>query len=172
MTTIIRSQYIWINLALLAGFCLFASLTPVEHVLVLTNSFVLCAAAGAAIRYLPLAIQTIRGEHSAAAQHVAIGIVMASGFSAVWRLWSLIWLQGGRVDGMVQNDIVAALQFGLAIGLLFHVSVPRQDGRYPYWRLFFIGGIITASLVLSAAIIWLNIDTSPLVALVLPYIPR
>lgn len=172
MRLLLRNRHPWIILALFAGFWALASFVPVDQVLVLSNSFVLCAAAGAAIRYVPLALHALRRGGSAAAQHVAIGIVLASGFSAIWRVWSLIWLRGGRIDGMVTNDVVAFMMFGLAIGLCYHISVPGRNGRLPWWRVIFISAIVICSLMLSAALIYWEIDTAPLVAFMLPYIPR
>jgi hypothetical protein len=172
MRLLLRNRHPWIILGLFTGFWVVASFVPVDQVLVLCNSFVLFAAAGAAIRYVPLALHALRKGGSAAAQHVAIGIVLASGFSAVWRVWSLIWLRGGRADGMVTNDVVAFMLFGLAVGLCYHISVPGRNGRLPWWRIIFVSSIVACSLLLSAALIWWDINTAPLVGLMLPYIPR
>jgi hypothetical protein len=172
MRLLLRNRHPWIILFLFAGFWVFASFAPVDYVLILCNSFVLFSAAGAALRYFPLAVQALRKGASAAAQHVAIGIFLVSGISAIWRIWSLIWLKGGRVDGMVTNDVVAFMLFGIAVGLCYHISVPGRNGRMPGWRVIFISSIVGCSLLLSAALIWLEVDTSPLVGFMLPYVPR
>lgn len=172
MRLLLRSRHPWLITALFAGFWVAASIVPVEAVLLLTNSFVLFAAAGAAIRYLPIAWRVLRIRGSAAAQHVALGIVLASGFSAVWRIWSIMWLQGGKDGAFVNNDLVAFFQFAIAIGLCYHISVPNRDGRMPYWRVAFISGIVVASLALAGALIWTDPDTTWVVQAIIPWLPR
>ena len=172
MRVLIRSKHVWIHLILFVGFCLFASFVAVEKVLTLTNCFVLVAATVCAFRYFVLAVRAIRRRQSVQAQYVAIGIAEASSASAGWRIWSLVWLYGGQIPAFVQNDIVAAFQFAIAIGLTYHISVPREDGSWTRWRLAVVAGVVVGTLVLAGALVWLDPDTTWIVKTIVPLIPR
>jgi hypothetical protein len=140
--------------------------------LMLSNSLLLVASIVVGFFYIPVAWRAIRDGESATIQHLALGITLAWCFSGLWRALSLIWLNSGQPLALVNNDVIALCQAGVALGALYHVSSPGALGVSYKRRVAVVAGIVAAAFGFAAWMTWAPPDMRPLAEAIIPLLPR
>ena len=173
MKRLVRSSHFAVPIMLGALFWLTAMVMPNRIVLLLTNSLVLVGSIAVCVFYTPSAIKLVRTRPEDPVIHLVLGICYAWGFSAIWRLWSLLWLTSGQEEWMVNNDLIGFLQAGVFLGACYHLTSPgaiRPD--IPALRWLIPAVVIGGAVGLCACLAAYNLDSRPLVQWLKPYIPR
>jgi hypothetical protein len=176
MRLLAHSRHAWVALGLGAAFWTAASIAPTQSVLLFTNSFVLVVASFVAVAYFPVFWSALRKSRtspdSARILYLALGIVYSWAFSALWRIWSILWLKGGQNPADINNDLVAFLQAGIGLGGLYHLASPNAFGGRPWGRVLGFVGVAVATIVLALVLTYGELDTAALMTAIRPYVPR
>lgn len=173
MRLVLRSSYTHVAVACFFAFCLCSSFIPNYIVITITNCLLFTSSVAVALGYTPIAIKAIREGDSSAT--IALGICYAWGFDAIWRMISLFWLTAGQNPILVNNDVVALMQAGMALGAMHHLTTVRRtaEGRRLVWvRWGDIWVVVGSALALAAVLLLVHPDNRWVVPLIAPYIPR
>jgi hypothetical protein len=174
MRLLTHSRHAWFALGLSAAFWTAASIAPNPVVLLFTNSFVLVVAVFVAVAYFPVFWDALRKSRtspdSARILYLALGIVYSWAFSALWRIWSILWLKGGQNPADISNDLVAFLQAGL--GGLYHLASPSAFGGRLRGRVLGFVGVAVATIALALVLTYGGLDTTSFMSAIRPYVPR
>jgi hypothetical protein len=169
---VVRSQHFWISGGLLIAFCLGVATLEVKTALTLSNSLLLVASLVVGLAYLPVAYRAVRDGASPTIQHLAIGIVYAWFFNAIWRVLSIIWLTSGQPPELVNNYVISFCQAAIALGALYHVTSPGALGVSYRRRGLAVGAIVAAAFAFAVWMIVDAPDTRPIASALIPWLPR
>jgi hypothetical protein len=173
MRLLVRSRHFYIGIGLFTAFWVMASVVPNSVVLLITNSLVLAGSTAVAVAYVPVVWRAVRESRDASIQHIALGIGYAWTCSAMWRVWSLLWLTSGQDPVLVNNDLVAFFQAGVFLGACYHLTSPGAIGRdMPQLRWIALGVVVGTGVLLATLLALYNPDTSRFMHVIKPYIPR
>jgi hypothetical protein len=176
MRLLASSRHAWFALGLGAAFWTAASIAPNPVVLLFTNSFVLVVAVFVAVAYFPVFWGALRKSRtspdSARILYLALGIVYSWAFSALWRVWSILWLKGGQNPADINNDLVAFLQAGIGLGGLYHLASPSAFGGRPRGRVLGFVGVAVATIALALVLTYGGLDTTAFMSALRPWVPR
>lgn len=170
-----RSPHFWIAIVLVSFFSFSASVISNTTLLILTNSLLLAASTAVGVAYVPVAWHAMRNEERPAVQHIALGIAYAWIFSAIWRCFSIFWLMADQPMFLVNNDIVAMCQAGIALGAFYHLTSPGAiSWNMPRMKWIILGCVIGAALGLSVLLASFtpNEYARALAEVIRPYIPH
>jgi hypothetical protein len=173
MRRIIRSKHTYIALGLGVLFWVMARLVPNQLIILLTNCLVLAGSTAVGITYVPVAVRAIRSQAKPSVQHIALGIMYAWFFGALWRVWSLLWLTSGQQAWMVNNDVIAFFQAGVFLGACYHLTSPGAiTGNMPQLKWIVLGVVCGIAVGLTALLVLTHPDTTAFVEALKPYVPR
>lgn len=173
MKLLVKSNHFRLAITLFVTFWVTASFIPNDIILLITNSLVLAISAAVFIAYLPQVWRALRDDSLDRIRHIVLGICYAWGFSWLWRLWSLIWLTGGKPDWAIQNDLIAFFQAGVFLGGVYHLTSPNAlYESVPSLRWIITGLVIGGGVLLACGLTFLHPDTAGFLEWIKPYVPR
>lgn len=172
MKQVLLSKHFWVAVILCSLFWVLASFLPNHTVLLVSNSLVLIGSIAVALVYMPVAWSTLTQDKSDRLKHISLGIAYVWGFSALWKLWILIFLTSGQPYDWINNDIVGFFQAGIFLGAIYHLTAPGTVDGVPTKRLIGLGVVIALALSLAIILALVEPNTRAIVNKIIPYLPN
>jgi hypothetical protein len=172
MKYLLSSKHFYIEAGLFAAFWISTRYLDTKTTLLLTNSLLLSTSVAVAVAYIPVAWRAIRGFGAPEAQHIKLGISYHWTFGALWRMWSLLWITSGQQSWMVNNDVVAFFQAGIALGGMYHLTSPGALGTSsPSAKMIWVSLVVGVTMFVTSILAVSNPDTRWIAEAIRPFVP-